>query len=68
MLLIQTTRDLSEALLIKSVLESQNVRSEIRNEYFSGMPNLGTEWPEVWILNDVDASKAQQIIKEDFNQ
>ena len=49
----------------KNVLESEGIPCQIRNEYLGGIAGempLQEIWPELWVINDIDADRAKQLI------
>ncbi len=52
----------------KNILESEGIGCEIRNEHLGGilgdMPFTDV-WPQLWIHNDLDFDRAQQLISQD---
>ena len=55
----------------KNVLESEGIRCEIRNQHLGGimgeMPVFET-WPQLWVVNDLDFDRAQQLIEAADNE
>lgn len=53
----------------KNLLEAEGIRSVIRNEHFGSilgeMPFTDT-WPQLWVVNDLDFDRAQQLISGDL--
>ena len=50
----------------KNVLKSEGIASEIRNEHLStifGEVPFMEIWPELWVKNDLDFDRAQQLIE-----
>jgi len=49
----------------KNVLESEGIACRIRNEHLGSivgeMPFVEV-WPELWVINDLDFDRAQQLI------
>ena len=62
----------SESLVMinhwKNILESEGIPCEIRNEHLGSimgeMPFVEV-WPQLWIVNDLDADRAMQLISDD---
>lgn len=61
-----TSSDLGEATLVRDALEQEGIACMIKNEVLTGglSFSLGytNTWPEVWILNEGDVVKAQEIV------
>ena len=58
---------ITEAHLIKGVLENEGVESIIKNEHLSGLAGevpFFESWPEVWVTDDHTAQQAETIIAE----
>ncbi len=51
----------------KNLLEAEGIRCQIRNEHlgsiFGEMPFVET-WPELWVVNELDFDRAQQLITD----
>ena len=57
----------TEAHLIKGVLENEGIESIIKNEHLSGLAGevpFMEVWPEVWVIDDHTAQQAEVIINE----
>ena len=52
----------------KNLLESEGIRCELRNEHLGSimgeMPFVEV-WPQLWIINDLDFDRAQQLLSAD---
>jgi hypothetical protein len=62
-----TAPTVTEAYLIKGILESEGIEVMIKNEHLSGLAGqvpFMDSWPEVWIMDDAEAEHAQAIIDE----
>jgi hypothetical protein len=63
-----TSSDLGEAVMVKSVLEAEGIQVMLKNEVLSGglSFSLGytNTWPEVWVLQDDQLEKAQEIVAD----
>ena len=50
----------------KNVLASEGIRCEVRNEHLGSImgevPFFET-WPQLWVVNDLDFDRAQQLIE-----
>jgi hypothetical protein len=60
-----TAPSVTEAHLIKGVLENEGIRSIIKNEHLSGLAGeipAMEAWPEVWVLDDAEAERAESIL------
>ena len=62
----------SESLVMinhwKNILESEGIACEIRNEHLGsvmGEVPFVEVWPQLWIVNDLDYDRAQQLISKD---
>jgi hypothetical protein len=54
---------------VKNALEREGFQCEVRNEYAGGgVGDLSPfeTWPEVWLVDDWQYEKAQQLIQEQF--
>ena len=52
----------------KNILESEGIPCEIRNEHLGsvmGEVPFVEVWPQLWIVNDLDYDRAQQLISKD---
>ena len=53
----------------KNILQSEGIACEIRNEHLGSimgeMPFV-EGWPQLWIVNDLDFDRAQQLISDDL--
>ena len=61
------TPTVTEAHLIKGVLENEGIESIIKNEHLSGLAGevpFMEAWPEVWVTDDAKAAQAEVIINE----
>ena len=51
----------------KNLLEAEGIRCQIRNEHLGSimgeMPFVET-WPELWVVNDLDYDRANQLITD----
>lgn len=62
-----TSPTVTEAHLVRGVLANEGIDAIIRNEHVSGLAGeipAFEAWPEVWVLNDADASRAETVIAE----
>jgi len=60
-----TAPTVTEAYLIKGILESEGIEVIIKNEHLSGLAGqvpFMDSWPEVWIMDDAEAEHAQAIM------
>jgi hypothetical protein len=60
-----TAPTVTEAYLIKGILESEGIEAFIKNEHLSGLAGevpFMESWPEVWIADDEEAAHAEEII------
>ncbi len=51
---------------LNDVLEQHAIANVIKNQYLAGAAGEVSpfdSWPEIWVLNDEDAARAQQMIK-----
>ena len=52
----------------KNLLQSEGIACEIRNQHLGSiigeMPFVEV-WPQLWIVNDLDFDRAQQLISDD---
>ncbi len=52
---------------LESVLDAAGIRCLVRNRYLGGaigeLP-LNEAWPEIWVLEDDDAARAERLIAE----
>jgi hypothetical protein len=62
----------SESLVMinhwKNILESEGIACELRNEHLGsvlGEVPFFEVWPQLWIVNDLDFDRAQQLISDD---
>ena len=55
---------ITEAHLVKGILESNDINAIIKNEPISGLIVAVEAWAEVWIVNDHQIDEAQAIIAE----
>ncbi len=65
MLRLYTAGDLPEAHLVAQLLERAGIAAQVFNEHAQG--GLGEipfthAWPEVWVIEDADFSRAQQVL------
>lgn len=65
MLRLYTAADLPEAHLVAQLLERAGIAARVFNEHAQG--GLGEipfthAWPEVWLLEDADAPRAQRAL------
>ena len=62
-----TSADPVAAGLVLSVLESAGIRCLLRNQYLTGalgeLP-VNECWPQVWVLDESDAPRAERLIAE----
>jgi hypothetical protein len=59
--------DLSRVGQFQSVLEAAGIRTMLKNQYVSGVFGaipMGKASPQIWILEDRDLERAQQLIRE----
>jgi Putative prokaryotic signal transducing protein len=60
-----TAPTVTEAHLVKGVLENEGIRSIVKNEHLSGLAGeipAMEAWPEVWVLDDDLAERAESIL------
>ena len=62
----------SESLVMinhwKNILESEGIACEIRNEHLGsvlGEVPFVEVWPQLWVINDLQFDRAQQLISDD---
>ncbi len=58
---------ITEAHLIRGLLENEGIGSFVKNEHLSGLAGevpFMEAWPEVWVKDDDKASQAEEIITE----
>ena len=51
----------------KNVLESEGIPCQVKNDILTGIAGempLTEVWPELWVINDIDLDRAQQLIDE----
>jgi hypothetical protein len=60
---IFSSQDSAEVGLLKSMLQSEGIDCYIRNEYVDQAIPSAPFQPELWIANDEDFSKAQDLYK-----
>ncbi len=65
MLRLYTAADLPEAHLVAQLLERTGIAARVFNEHAQG--GLGEipfihAWPEVWVIEDADLPRAQQVL------
>ena len=51
----------------KNVLESEGIPCKVKNDILTGIAGempLTEVWPELWVINDIDFDRAQQLIDE----
>ncbi|QJE98728.1 DUF2007 domain-containing protein [Luteolibacter luteus] len=56
---------------LKTVLEAEGIKAEVRNEGASGATGelpFAQVYPELWVLNNSDEARAKQIVKDYRNQ
>jgi hypothetical protein len=61
---IFVSQNLADAILLKGFLEGHGIACIVKNEFLQNMGGQGLKWPEVWILNDQDLDKAQEIASD----
>lgn len=52
----------------KNILESEGIACELRNEHLGsimGEVPFMEVWPQLWIVNDLDFDRAQQLLSAD---
>ena len=52
----------------KNILESEGIACELRNEHLGsvmGEVPFVEVWPQLWIVNDLDYDRAQQLLSAD---
>jgi hypothetical protein len=62
---VYTAPTVTEAHLVKGVLENEGIRSIVKNEHLSGLAGeipAMEAWPEVWVLDDNEAERAESIL------
>lgn len=53
----------------KNVLESEGIPCLVKNDILTGIAGempLTEIWPELWVINDIDFDRAEQLIAEDI--
>ena len=70
MIKLYTTTDSVLLNLLKSELEMENISVLIKNEFppAAGEVPRVVAYPELWILNDEDAARAQNIVEENLKK
>ncbi len=51
---------------IKNLIEAQGINTFIKNEFAQGAVgeiSAFDSWPEVWVIDDVDFDRAEEIVK-----
>jgi hypothetical protein len=62
-----TAPTVTEAYLMKGILESEGIEAVVKNEHLSGLAGevpFMESWPEVWILDDEEVDHAETIIAD----
>lgn len=60
-----TAPTVTEAYLMKGILENEGIEAIIKNEHLSGLAGqvpFMDSWPEVWIMDDAEVKHAEAII------
>jgi len=61
-------KTVTEAHLVKSLLEREGIQAEVRGEWLSGalgeLPVSHENWPSVWILQDQQIEAARVLVEE----
>jgi hypothetical protein len=65
MIRVHSAKNLAELSLVRDHLDAHGIATEIRNQFVGAamgeIPWTQT-WPELWVVNDADASRAEQLI------
>ncbi len=62
-----TAPTITEAHLIRGILESEGIEAFLKNEHLSGLAGgipFMEAWPEVWIIDDDETEHAEAIIAD----
>ena len=62
-----TAPTVTEAYLMKGILESEGIEAFVKNEHLSGLAGevpFMDSWPEVWIIDDDEVDHAEVIIAD----
>ena len=62
-----TAPTVTEAYLIKGILESEGIETFVKNEHLSGLAGevpFMESWPEVWVIEDQEVEHAETIIAD----
>ena len=62
-----TAPTVTEAYLIKGILESEGIETFVKNEHLSGLAGevpFMESWPEVWVIEDEEVEHAETIIAD----
>ena len=57
----------TEAHLIKGILENEGITCIVKNEHLSGLAGevpFVEAWPEIWVADDDTAAQAERIIAD----
>jgi putative signal transducing protein len=67
MIRVYTAQIMAMVAPVKNLLEASGIPCVLRNEFLSAgrgeLPPIEC-WPEVWVVNDSDAQRAQQLVAE----
>jgi hypothetical protein len=67
MIRVYTAQALAMASNVRNALEADGIPCVLRNEFLSAgrgeLPPIEC-WPEVWVVNDVDAERARELMAE----
>jgi hypothetical protein len=63
--LIFRSPDINEVNIVKSILDNNDITCALRNENLEAATGafMTEVWPEVWIMNDLDAERAIELIE-----
>ena len=62
-----TAPTITEAHLMRGILESEGIEAFLKNEHLSGLAGevpFMEAWPEVWIIDDDETEHAEAIITD----
>ena len=62
-----TAPTVTEAYLMKGILESEGIETFVKNEHLSGLAGevpFMESWPEVWVIEDQEVEHAETIIAD----
>jgi hypothetical protein len=64
---VYTSADAVQCGWLASVLETAGIRCLLRNAYLGGAAGelpVNECWPEIWVLDDADAPRAERLLRE----